>query len=230
LAGDLVPSGIEKVILRLANPQEYRGDMNTTQAVLDHLNGVLKLEGLEVALDGIRPRLRQVQAAATPPKPKGRAHEPAPDFVRIIGEPRLGAILSDRWEEAQKCMDAGAHLSGIVMMGSVLEGVLLAKSETDLALVNQSAAAPKDKTGKPKPLHDWSLSALIEPCAMCAGAIVQARVERLVYGADDPKGGAVRSCFAVLYDPRLKHRVEVTPGILAEECAALLQAFFAARR
>lgn len=75
-----------------------------------------------------------------------------------------------------------------------------------------------------------TLYVTVEPCAMCAGAIVQARVERLVYGTDDPKGGAVRSCFAILNDPQLNHRVEVTPGILAEECAALLQAFFAARR
>ncbi len=75
-----------------------------------------------------------------------------------------------------------------------------------------------------------TLYVTIEPCAMCAGAIVQARLERLVYGADDLKGGAVRSCFAVLNDAQLNHRVEVTPGILAEECAALLQAFFAIRR
>jgi tRNA(adenine34) deaminase len=70
----------------------------------------------------------------------------------------------------------------------------------------------------------------IEPCAMCAGAMLQARVERLVYGAEDPKGGAVRSCFAVFEHPRVNHRVEVTSGILAGECAALLQKFFAARR
>lgn len=70
----------------------------------------------------------------------------------------------------------------------------------------------------------------IEPCAMCAGAMLQARVERLVYGADDPKGGAVRSCFAVFSHPRVNHRVEVTSGVLADESAALLQKFFAARR
>jgi len=70
----------------------------------------------------------------------------------------------------------------------------------------------------------------LEPCAMCAGAIVQARVQRVVYGADDPKGGAFRSCFQVLASPLTNHRVEVTPGVLAEECAALLQSFFAARR
>ena len=70
----------------------------------------------------------------------------------------------------------------------------------------------------------------IEPCAMCAGAMIQARIARLVYGADDPKGGAVRSCFAVLDHPGVNHRVEVTSGVLADEAASLLQKFFAARR
>jgi tRNA(adenine34) deaminase len=70
----------------------------------------------------------------------------------------------------------------------------------------------------------------IEPCAMCAGALVQARIARLIYGADDPKGGAVRTCLQVLDAGALNHRVEVTPGILADESAALLQSFFAARR
>ena len=70
----------------------------------------------------------------------------------------------------------------------------------------------------------------IEPCAMCAGAMIQARNARLVYGADDPKTGAVHSCFSLLSDPRLNHRVEVVRGVLAEEAAALLQNFFAARR
>jgi len=69
-----------------------------------------------------------------------------------------------------------------------------------------------------------------EPCSMCAGAIVQARIPRLIYGCDDPKGGAVRSCFEILTHPQLNHRVEVTPGVLAAECAAILQSFFAARR
>ena len=71
---------------------------------------------------------------------------------------------------------------------------------------------------------------IIEPCAMCAGAMLQARVERLVYGADDPKGGAVRSCFAVFDHPRVNHRVQITSGVLASESAALLQKFFAVRR
>ncbi|MGH9864479.1 MAG: tRNA adenosine(34) deaminase TadA [Candidatus Acidiferrales bacterium] len=75
-----------------------------------------------------------------------------------------------------------------------------------------------------------TLYVTIEPCAMCAGAILQARVARLVYGADDPKGGAVRSCFAVFEHPRVNHRVETTAGVCADVSAALLQTFFAARR
>src|SRR5438067_10057260 len=79
-------------------------------------------------------------------------------------------------------------------------------------------------------LADTTLYVTIEPCSMCAGAIIQARVPRLVYGADDPKGGAVRSCFEILSNPRLNHQVEVTAGILAADCATILQSFFAERR
>jgi tRNA(adenine34) deaminase len=70
----------------------------------------------------------------------------------------------------------------------------------------------------------------LEPCSMCAGAIVQARVPRLVYAADDPKGGAFRSCFEILSNPKLNHSVEVTSGLLGVESAALLQSFFSSRR
>jgi tRNA(adenine34) deaminase len=75
-----------------------------------------------------------------------------------------------------------------------------------------------------------TLYVTIEPCSMCAGAIIQARVPRVVYGCDDPKGGAVRSCFEILTHPRLNHQVEVVAGVLAADCAALIQSFFAERR
>jgi len=79
-------------------------------------------------------------------------------------------------------------------------------------------------------LMGTTLYVTIEPCAMCAGAIIQARVSRVVYGADDPKGGAGRSCFEVLSHAKLNHQVEITAGVLAEESAAMLQEFFSARR
>ncbi|HTC64162.1 MAG TPA: tRNA adenosine(34) deaminase TadA [Candidatus Saccharimonadales bacterium] len=79
-------------------------------------------------------------------------------------------------------------------------------------------------------LNGASLYVTVEPCAMCAGALVQARIARLVYGADEPKGGSVRTCMQVLDAPMLNHRVEVVSGVLAAESVQLLQSFFAARR
>jgi tRNA(adenine34) deaminase len=79
-------------------------------------------------------------------------------------------------------------------------------------------------------LLDATLYVTIEPCSMCAGAMIQARIARLVYGPDDAKGGAVRSCFSILDHPRLNHRVEVTSGVLADESATLLKEFFAPKR
>jgi tRNA(adenine34) deaminase len=70
----------------------------------------------------------------------------------------------------------------------------------------------------------------LEPCAMCAGAIVLARLPRVVYGTSDPKAGAAGSVFNVLEEPRLNHRPQVEAGLLAEECADLLRGFFAPRR
>jgi tRNA(adenine34) deaminase len=77
---------------------------------------------------------------------------------------------------------------------------------------------------------DAAIYVTLEPCAMCAGAIVLARVGRVVYGAADPKAGAAGSALDVLGEPRLNHRPEVAGGLLAEECGELLSAFFASRR
>jgi tRNA(adenine34) deaminase len=79
-------------------------------------------------------------------------------------------------------------------------------------------------------LEDCELFATIEPCAMCAGALVHARLQRLVYGADDPKAGAIHSVLQVLNHPGLNHRMEVRGGILEARCAGLLQEFFKHRR
>jgi tRNA(adenine34) deaminase len=79
-------------------------------------------------------------------------------------------------------------------------------------------------------LLDTTLYVTLEPCAMCAGAVVLARVPRVVYGTADPKAGAAGSVLDVLGEPRLNHRPEVLGGVLAAECAALLVAFFAGRR
>jgi tRNA(adenine34) deaminase len=79
-------------------------------------------------------------------------------------------------------------------------------------------------------LLECELYVTIEPCPMCAGAMTHARIRRLVYGADDPKAGAVHSVMAVVNAPELNHRIEVSWGILGGRCAEMLQAFFRGRR
>jgi tRNA(adenine34) deaminase len=79
-------------------------------------------------------------------------------------------------------------------------------------------------------LEGCELFATIEPCAMCAGALVHARIKRLVYGADDPKAGAVQSVMQVLNHPQLNHKTEVRSGVLAGRSAEMLQSFFKSRR
>lgn len=79
-------------------------------------------------------------------------------------------------------------------------------------------------------LEDHTLYVTLEPCAMCAGAIVISRIPRLVFGAPDPKAGMCGSLENLVQDPRLNHRVELVGGVLAEECGELLRDFFRARR
>lgn len=79
-------------------------------------------------------------------------------------------------------------------------------------------------------LGGCSMFVTIEPCAMCAGALVHARLDRLVYGASDPKAGAVASVMKVLNNPALNHRMEITSGVLEADCSAIMQRFFRERR
>ncbi|MFN2526430.1 MAG: tRNA adenosine(34) deaminase TadA [Actinomycetota bacterium] len=79
-------------------------------------------------------------------------------------------------------------------------------------------------------LEDAAMYVTLEPCAMCAGALVLARIARLVYGPQDPKAGAAYSLYNIPQDPRLNHQVEITTGVLEEECASVLELFFKDRR
>ncbi|HYA62762.1 MAG TPA: tRNA adenosine(34) deaminase TadA [Candidatus Sulfotelmatobacter sp.] len=128
--------------------------------------------------------------------------------------------------------------------GEVPIGALLVREDTVLARSGNRTIRDNDPTAHAEivvireaarllgnyRLAGTTLYVTLEPCAMCAGAIIQARIPRLVYGADDPKGGAFRSCFDILTNAQLNHQVEVTGGLLAAESASLLQTFFAARR
>ena len=143
-------------------------------------------------------------------------------------------LMEQALEEARACAAAGEVPVGALL---VHEGQIIARSgnrtirdcdptaHAEMVVLREGSR----KLGNYR-LAGTTLYVTVEPCSMCAGGLIQARVPRLVYGCDDPKGGAVRSSFAMLNHPGLNHQVEVTAGILANECAAILQSFFAARR
>ena len=98
-------------------------------------------------------------------------------------------------------------------------------AHAEMIAITQAAEAVDDWR-----LDNCTLYVTLEPCAMCAGAIVLARITRLVYGAADPKAGACRSLYQITEDARLNHRVEVVPGIMSEECGGRLTHFFQRQR
>ncbi len=137
-------------------------------------------------------------------------------------------------EEARHAADAGEVPVGAVL---VLEGQVISRASnrtitdgdpTAHAEIMALRAAARALANHR--LTGATLYVTLEPCAMCAGALVHARVARLVYGCDDPKVGAVSGNLRVLEHPMLNHRVEITSGVFAEECTALLRGFFEARR
>ncbi|OUT54854.1 tRNA-specific adenosine deaminase [Stieleria bergensis] len=98
-------------------------------------------------------------------------------------------------------------------------------AHAEMLAITQAASAIGDWR-----LEDTTLYVTLEPCVMCAGAILQSRIPRVVYGATDPKGGATDSLYQLLQDQRLNHRSQVTQGVLAEQCGNILTDFFSAKR
>ncbi len=136
--------------------------------------------------------------------------------------------------EAQKAMEAGEVPVGAVVVrgGEVIAsahnapvGLSDPSAHAEVLALRRAAAAAGNYR-----LAGTTLYVTIEPCLMCAGAIVHARVSRLVFGATDPKGGAAVSLYRVLEDDRLNHRVEVAGGVLAAECGEILSRFFREKR
>ena len=152
----------EHVLRRLASPKEHHGDADLTNSVLEHLNQVLIVEGLELSLQGVNARVQETAAAVAPPRPKDGLDDDAPDFAQLAADPSQADILTLRWQEAQRCVQADAHLSAIVMMGSILEGALLYTVEQNRAAASRASRAPRNRNKSPKPVHRWGLSALID--------------------------------------------------------------------
>jgi tRNA(adenine34) deaminase len=142
--------------------------------------------------------------------------------------------MEEALRSAQRALEAGeVPVGAVVVSDGQVVGRGWNRNITDrdpsahaeiLALREAGAAVGNHRLG------DCELFVTIEPCAMCAGALVQARIKRLIYGADDPKAGAVHSVIQVLNHPQLNHQMEVRSGVLAGRCAELVQAFFKGRR
>ncbi len=148
-------------------------------------------------------------------------------------------VADELWMEEALREGLRAELMGEVPVGAVVvcEGKLVGRgANRNLADADPSSHAEivalreaARRLGNHR-LGDCEVFVTIEPCAMCAGALVLARVKRLVYGADDPKAGAVRSVLQVLNHPKLNHQMKVKSGVLEGRCSAALQAFFQKRR
>ena len=143
-------------------------------------------------------------------------------------------FMKDALDQAQRAADNGEVPVGAIV---VLDGEIIAEGfnrretwqdptgHAELIAVRRAAESLDSWR-----LCDCTVYVTLEPCPMCAGMLVNARVDRVVFGARDPKAGAVRSLFALAEDPRLNHELEVREGVLADECGEILTEFFRAIR
>lgn len=143
-------------------------------------------------------------------------------------------FMTQAYSQAQAAVAADEVPVGAVIVhdGQVIAAARNGREElrdptahAEMVAITQAAAARNSWR-----LEGCTLYVTLEPCPMCAGAILQARLPRVVYGADDPKAGAVRSLYQLLEDDRLNHRVEIVSGVMAEPCGQILTDFFAAKR
>jgi tRNA(adenine34) deaminase len=138
-------------------------------------------------------------------------------------------------EEAQAASDEDEVPVGAVII-SLSQGVIARAHNQREQLLDPTAHAEMIAiTQAAQALHSWRLEncvlyVTLEPCPMCAGAIVQARLPVVVYGCTDPKAGACETLYRITTDPRLNHRAQIVAGVMADRCAEILSAFFAGRR
>jgi hypothetical protein len=159
---------LTNILKRIASPKEYSGNPEQTRLALNKLNEILRIEGYQIKLVGVDPVLEKGKINFEF-KEEEKEDElkplPPPNFMELGLESGIEEILAKRWEEAQICVDKGAYLASLVIMGSLLEGLLLGVFQKFPKEVNQSKIAPIDtQSGKPKNFADWSLSQMID-CA-----------------------------------------------------------------
>lgn len=155
---------LELVIRRLVHPKEYGGSGAQVNAAVEAVNRALAIEGYQVVVDNLEPRI----VTGDPQMAESVSERvlepiPAPDFSALGLDQPLAEVLDARWNETERCVDGEAYLAGVVMMGSLLEGLLLAVAVRFPEKANRSSSAPRDrKTGKTRPIPNWTLSELID--------------------------------------------------------------------
>src|SRR6478736_2530694 len=156
-----------------------------------------------------------------------------PESVAAFGERELGFMRRALGAAEQAAGRGEVPVGAVVVLGEEIVAVAHNERETgsdptahaEIVALRRAAAT----LGSWR-LCDADLYVTMEPCPMCAGALVNARIRRLYFGCDDPKAGAVRTLYQLLDDRRLNHRVEVVPGVLAADGSALLRGFFSRLR
>jgi tRNA(adenine34) deaminase len=164
--------------------------------------------------------------------------------MAVVWEVRGPQVKMDRDRDEQFMRLALAEADKAIQAGEVPVGAVLVAGGEVIASAHNGPVGLQDPSAHAEilalrkaasaegnyRLAGSTLYVTIEPCLMCAGALIHARVSRLVFGAQDPKGGAVVSLYRVLDDSRLNHRIEVTGGVLAEECGEIMSRFFREKR
>lgn len=160
---------LQKVILRLASPREYGGDKSKVKRALKTINEILEVESLKIRINEIEPELIKIspdfnyeENSTEEDLEKELKPLPPPKFKELGLEPGIDTILLNRWNEIQKCVDSGANLAAIIMMGSLLEGFILGIMQQFPKYANTTTCTPKDKDGKAKSFGDWTLSEMID--------------------------------------------------------------------
>jgi hypothetical protein len=157
---------LTNIIKRFVSPKEYGGDQEKVNKALLAVNEILQIEGYKVILKGIDPVIEKTEIDFDIKDEKQKEELkplPPPDFLTLQVEPGIGEILKQRWNETQLCVDSKAYLAALVMMGSLLEGLILATMQRFPQVANQSKVAPVDpKTQKVKSFPYWTLSQMID--------------------------------------------------------------------
>lgn len=159
-------SQMKPVLLRLANPKEYRTKTNT-QIVVKELNRLIELEGLMIKFDGIKPIIVSIEPQIPIEEPEVNYTLLKPNFNLSVPDKNLSLVLNSRWDELEKCMNSKSFLCSIILMGSILEGALLSVVENNPKNANLSKLAPKDKSGQTLRFKNWTLNDLINVTHDC---------------------------------------------------------------